>query len=91
MNCYTIVLVFCIVLELCLVIQICIISSDVADMSGFCRWNVVDSTIHLGTQDVWSLKVFKMDIVRETIGSFVDYGKLTLHHMETWMGITEER
>ncbi|MFS8034408.1 hypothetical protein Hanom_Chr17g01580821 [Helianthus anomalus] len=85
MNCYTIVLVFCIVLELCLVIQICIISSDVADMSGFCRWNV------LGTQDVWSLKVFKMDIARETIGNFVDYGILMMHHMEKWMGITEER
>ncbi|MFS7901754.1 hypothetical protein Hanom_Chr01g00003411 [Helianthus anomalus] len=87
MNCYTIVLVFCIVLEFCLVIQICIISSDVADMSGFCRWLYK----YLGTQDVWSLKVFKMDIARETIGNFVDYGILMMHHMEKWMGITEER
>ncbi|MFS8010745.1 hypothetical protein Hanom_Chr14g01300611 [Helianthus anomalus] len=54
-------------------------------MYGFCRWNV------LGTQDVWSLKVFKMDIARETIGNFVDYGILMMHHMEKWMGITEER
>ncbi|MFS7950331.1 hypothetical protein Hanom_Chr07g00581961 [Helianthus anomalus] len=89
MNFYTMVLVFCIVLKLCLVIQICIISSDVADMYGFCRWNVVDSTIHLGTQDVWSLKVFKMDIARETIGNFVNYGILAMYHMETWIGIIE--
>ncbi|MFS7897524.1 hypothetical protein Hanom_Chr04g00293581 [Helianthus anomalus] len=36
------------------------------------------------------IQTYRMDIARETIGNYVNYGIFAMHHIETWMGIIKE-